>query len=205
MLLSLRGIPLVNQNVGILIDQEYSMASDFRETLYTVDKTGKRRWLYPTLVKGSFYYPRFIVAVSLILFYICMPWVEIAGKQGIRLDIIQRKFTFFGTTFWATDTLLLVFVLAALAFSLFLFTALFGRVWCGWACPETVFLEFLFRPIERLIEGSAAQRSRLDKQPWNANKIFKKLLKHGLCAFFAWVLATSFVAISIGLIGSSIL
>ncbi|MCB0359302.1 MAG: cytochrome c oxidase accessory protein CcoG, partial [Bdellovibrionales bacterium] len=84
--------------------------------------------------------------------------------------------------------------LGALAFALFFFTALFGRVWCGWACPETVFLEFLFRPIERWIEGGPVQRYKLDKAPWGWTKIRKKLLKHGLCAFFAWIIASTAIA-----------
>ena len=129
---------------------------DFRETLYTVDATGRRKWVYPSLVRGFFYKRRQIVILALLLFYISMPWLEIAGKQAILFDIFNRKFVFFGLTFWATDTRFLVVVLGALAVSLFFFTALLGRVWCGWACPETVFLEFLFRPIEALIEGTPA-------------------------------------------------
>lgn len=174
------------------------MPKDFRETLYTVDEKGRRRWVYSALVKGFYFYRRQIVAYLLLVFYLIMPWVSIGGKQGILLKITERRFVFFGVEFWATDGFLLFLFIGTLAFTLFFFTALLGRVWCGWACPETVFLEFLFRPIERLIEGSPAQRQRLDEAPWSAQKILKKILKHASCAFFSWIIASTALAYFIG-------
>lgn len=174
------------------------MAADFRDTLYTIDQRGRRKWVYPSLVKGQIFWRRLIVAYSLVLFYLVMPWLVIGGKQGIFIDIIHRRFVFFGIEFWATDTFFLFLLLAGAGIALFFFTALFGRVWCGWACPETVFLEFVFRPIERLIEGGPAQRLRLDQQPWGIEKIWKKMLKHSISASFAWVLASTFLAYFIG-------
>ena len=171
---------------------------DFRETLYTVDATGRRKWVYPSLVRGFFYKRRQIVILALLLFYISMPWLEIAGKQAILFDIFNRKFVFFGLTFWATDTRFLVVVLGALAVSLFFFTALLGRVWCGWACPETVFLEFLFRPIEALIEGTPAERKKLDASPWNARKLRLKGRKYLVYTVLAWFLASTFLAYFVG-------
>ena len=129
---------------------------DFRETLYTIDKRGNRRWVYNTIVKGRFFWRRSIVTALLMIFYLTMPWVGMNGEQAVLFDIPGRRFVIFGSVFWATDTSFLVLVLGGLAISLFFFTALIGRVWCGWACPETVFLDFLFRPIERLIEGGHA-------------------------------------------------
>jgi len=175
-----------------------SSQEDFRDTLYTIDKTGRRKWVYPHYAPGRIFRLRTIVAYSLMLFYLVLPWVEIGGKQGVLLDIPHRHFVFFGLELWATDTIFLFLLLASLGLSLFLFTALLGRVWCGWACPETVFLEFLFRPIERLIEGSDAKRKKLDKAPWTFSKILKKLIKHALCAFASWILASTALAYFVG-------
>lgn len=167
---------------------------DHKEVLYTIDTKGRRKWVYPTWLRGKYVTQRAVVAYFLVLFYLSLPWITINGKQAVLLQIFERKFTFFGTTFWATDSLILAFVLAGLGISLFFFTAVLGRVWCGWACPETVFLEFVFRPIERLIEGGPAQRLRLDQGPWTKEKIFKKGLKHFFCAVMAWILASTALA-----------
>jgi cytochrome c oxidase accessory protein FixG len=174
------------------------VGEEFRETLYTIDKRGNRRWVYPALVKGWFFRHRRIVIYALMAFYLSMPWLTVAGEQAIFLDIPHRRFVFFGAVFWATDTFFLVLLLGALALSLFFFTALFGRVWCGWACPETVFLEFVYRPIERLIEGEAAQRRKLDASPWTFDKVRKKSLKLFVFLLVSWILASTFLAYFVG-------
>ncbi len=172
--------------------------SDFRETLYTINKKGERKWVYPTILSGFFRNRRLVVAYLLMAIYLLMPWIEVGGTQAVLLNIPDRSFTFFGSTLWATDTKFLFVTLALLALSLFFFTALLGRVWCGWACPETVFLEFLFRPIETFIEGSPAQRLKLDQQPWGFQKIRKKLTKYLVYAILAWLLASTALAYFIG-------
>jgi cytochrome c oxidase accessory protein FixG len=174
------------------------VSDEFRDTLYTIDKRGHRRWVYPTLVKGWFFRHRRMVIWALMAFYLLMPWLTVAGEQAIFLDIPHRRFVFFGSVFWATDTFFLALLFGALGLSLFFFTALFGRVWCGWACPETVFLEFLYRPIERWIEGDAAQRRRLDAQPWDSEKFRKKGLKFVIFLFVSWILASTFLAYFVG-------
>lgn len=174
------------------------MSEDFRETLYTVDKQGRRVWVYNSVVRGAFFRKRVVVISALLVFYLSMPWLTVDGKQAILLDIANRKFVFFGVTFWATDSRFLALTLGALAMTLFFVTAFVGRAWCGWACPETVFLDFLFRPIEALIEGSAAQRRRLDEGPWNREKVAKKSLKYLVFSALAWLIASTFLAYFVG-------
>ena len=174
------------------------MSDDYREVLYTITKDGKRKWVYAEFVKGFYKNKRNLVALVLLVFYLLMPWIEINGKQGILLDIASRKFTFFGTTFWATDSYFIFMVLGLALFSLFFFTAVFGRIWCGWACPETIFLEFVFRPIERLLEGSPTQQRKLDASEWNSKKILIKGTKYLIFAFISWYLASTTLAYFLG-------
>lgn len=136
--------------------------------------------------------------LALMAFYLLMPWVRIGGEQGILLDIVNRQFFFFGSRFIATDTIYLFLILALSALTLFFLTAVVGRIWCGWACPETVFLEFLFRPIERWIEGDHIARRKLDQAPWTLEKIRKKALKHAIYATLSWVIASTFLAYFVG-------
>ncbi len=171
---------------------------NYRDKLYTIDSKGNRNWVYPQIVWGKFLKLRSIVAYTLMIVYLIAPWIKYNGGSLILLNLHERKFTFFGADFWATDTIFFMFFLTSMGLILFLVTSILGRVWCGWACPETVFLEFLFRPIERLIEGSASQRKRLDESPWSKEKIFKKTLKHGISAFCAVIIANTALAYFIG-------
>lgn len=171
---------------------------DFKEHLYTIDKRGNRLWVYPHIVSGFFRKKRAVVALFLICFYILTPWITIGSDQAIFLDISNRRFIFFGLTFWASDSEFLVMVLGGLGISLFFFSALFGRVWCGWACPETVFLEFIFRPIEAFFEGGPNDRRKLDAAPWDFQKIFKKVGKYFSFAVFSWILASTSLAYFLG-------
>jgi cytochrome c oxidase accessory protein FixG len=171
---------------------------DFRATLCTADSRGRRKWVYPIIVAGAFRFRRKIVATGLLAFYLLMPWLVIGGEQAVRLDVVHRRFTVLGSSFQASETLYLFLLLGTAVFSLFLFTALLGRVWCGWGCPQTVFLEFVFRPIETLIEGNAAARRRLDQAPWGAAKIARKGLKYGIFAILSWGLSSTFLAYFVG-------
>jgi cytochrome c oxidase accessory protein FixG len=126
--------------------------------LSTLNPDGSRRWLKPRPSPGTFRAARRVVAYALIIIFSALPWITINGKPALLLDVVHREFTFFGKTFLPTDTLLLALLLIILFISIFFITALFGRVWCGWACPQTVYLEFLYRPIEFLLEGAPGKK-----------------------------------------------
>ncbi len=119
--------------------------------LSTLDKDGTRRWLYPRVSLGQFWHARRIVGYFLIALFVALPHLRINGRPAILLNITGREFTLFGLTFLPTDTLLLALFMVSLFLTIFLLTAILGRVWCGWACPQTVYLEFVYRPIERLL------------------------------------------------------
>jgi cytochrome c oxidase accessory protein FixG len=136
--------------------------------LSTLEKDGSRRWIYPKLAKGRFLSARRIVAYALIAIYATLPFLSINGKPAILLDVVRRKFTILGVMFLPTDTVLLALLAVTTILSIFLVTALLGRVWCGWACPQTVYLEFLYRPLERLFLGRAGVggKHRADVAGW---------------------------------------
>jgi polyferredoxin len=143
------------------IDAEHVRVLDSpEEVLTTLTRDGKRRWMYPVLSKGLHYHRRKIVAWVLILLYLALPVIPVGGRPAVLLDFIHREFVLFGLTFYPTDTLLLMLLGISLVLIVIFGTALLGRVWCGWACPQTIYLEFVFRPIERLIEGKEHIRKR---------------------------------------------
>jgi len=150
---------------------------------------GSRNFVYPADVHGRFTTAKRVVFFALIGLWLALPWIKIGGNPALFLDIEHRKFFLFGATFNAQDIWLVFFLLTGVGFSLVYITAVLGRVWCGWACPQTVFLEALYRPIERLVEGPREKRVRRDKGPWTVEKVLRKVAKHLL-----FVLASVFVA-----------
>ena len=131
--------------------------------LPTMNEDGSRRWIRPKPSHGVFFRRRLVVAYVLMAIFLTIPHLRMAGKPLVLLDLPRREFTLFGVTFLPTDTLLLMLLVASILITIFLLTALFGRVWCGWGCPQTVYMEFVFRPIERLLEGGRAGSIRLDR------------------------------------------
>lgn len=164
--------------------------------LPTLNEDGTRRWIRPKPAHGAYWRARRVVAVVLMVVFFLIPHLRMVGKPLILLDLPRRQFTLFGTTFLPTDTLLLMLLLASILITIFLLTALFGRVWCGWACPQTVYMEFLFRPIERLVEGGRSGSLGLDKERRHLHP--RRLLKYAIYSVLALFLAHTFLAYFVG-------
>jgi cytochrome c oxidase accessory protein FixG len=168
------------------------------DRLSTTDEKGRRLFLHPADVRGFFRAQRSRVQAGLILFFLILPWIKIGGQQALLLDISQRRFEIFGLSLRAHNAPLLFLVFAAAAFGLFFATAIFGRVWCGWACPQTVFIDGVFRRIERWVEGPAPQRRQLETAPLSLQKLTKRILKWGLYLLATLVITHSFLAYFVG-------
>ncbi len=171
----------------------------FRDQIATVDQEGKRIWIYPKKPRGWFYQARTWVSFAFLAIFLAMPFIKVNGEQFLLFNILERKFVLFGLLFTPQDFHL--FVLATLTFIVFviLFTVVYGRLFCGWICPQTIFMEMFFRKIEYWIEGDANDQRRLDQAPWTTDKIRKKTLKHVIFFSIAIVVANYFLAYIIGM------
>ncbi|MCB0791485.1 MAG: cytochrome c oxidase accessory protein CcoG [Flavobacteriales bacterium] len=170
----------------------------FRDSLATVDKRGRRIWIYPKKPSGRHYKWRAWLSYTLLAFLFAGPFIRIGGEPLLMIDVLGRRFVIFGQTFWPQDIHL--FVLAFIAGIVFiaLFTVAFGRLFCGWVCPQTIFMEMVFRKIEYAIEGDWKQQQALNKGPWTAEKVWKKTLKHALFFAIAFLIGNTFLAYLIG-------
>jgi cytochrome c oxidase accessory protein FixG len=168
------------------------------ERLATLDESGKRVYVFPARVRGVFSRYRTVVDIILVLFFLLLPWLKVNGHQALLLDLVQRKFAIFGLTFWAHDGPLIFFILATLTIGLAFVTAVWGRVWCGWACPQTVFIDGIFRRIEYWIIGSHIRQMNLAKAPWNAEKVLKLSIVWILFGIVSLIIAHSFLAYFVG-------
>lgn len=172
---------------------------NFRDHIPSITDTGnKRKWMYPQIIKGKLYRYRDRVSYALLILLFSGPFIKINGEQLILLNVMERKFVFFGVIFWPQDFYL--FVLALLTFMVFIvmFTAIFGRVWCGWACPQTIFMEMVFRKIENWIEGDYIHQQKLNAAPLSWGKVFKKTVKHTIFLLISFFISNIFLAYIIG-------
>jgi len=171
---------------------------NFRDRLTTSGQDGKRVWLYPEIVSGRWFVRRAWVAYGLLACLLAGPFLEWNDHPLFLFDVLNRNFIVWGIAFTPQDNVL--FVLAILTFFVFIFafTNAFGRLWCGWACPQTIFLEWIFRPIERLIEGNASARRRLDAMAAGPGKNLRKVLKFVVFFLISFLLANVFLAYVIG-------
>lgn len=186
-------------NQDVLTNKPEHKDESFRDSIATVDKKGERVWIYPKKPKGRFYTARNWVTILLLAIFFGGPFIKIGGHPLLLLNFLERKFIIFGLAFWPQDFYL--FLLAMITFVVFivLFTAVFGRVWCGWACPQTVFMEMVYRKIEYWIEGDSRQQRKLNAMPWNTQKFFKKGIKQVIFLAIAILIGNMFMAYIVGI------
>ncbi|MEM1134551.1 MAG: cytochrome c oxidase accessory protein CcoG [Bacteroidota bacterium] len=177
---------------------EEEAVSSFRDSLSTIDESGKRVWLYPKKPKGKYYNKRVLVSYLLLAVLFSGPFIRIGGEPLLLLNILERKFVIFGQIFWPQDSHLFALGLISIVLFVVLFTVVYGRIFCGWVCPQTIFMEMVFRKIEYWIEGDWKKQQKLDKQSWNNEKVFKKGLKHTVFFLISFLIANVFLAYIIG-------
>ena len=170
----------------------------FRDTIGTIDQEGKRAWIFPKIPKGKLYERRKLLSYFLLVFLFSAPFIKINGNQFLLFNVLERKFSIFGFPFWPQDFHLVVISMIIGVVGLALFTVAFGRIFCGWFCPQTIFMEMLFRRIEFWIEGDRGAQVKLSKQEWNTEKIRKRTAKWFLFFIASFVIANVFLAYLVG-------
>ncbi|MBN8247251.1 MAG: cytochrome c oxidase accessory protein CcoG, partial [Verrucomicrobia bacterium] len=171
---------------------------DFREHLPTASRDGSRRWLYPALPSGRWYRWRTLLSWALLGVLFAGPFIRIQGNPLLMFNIVERKFAILGRIFWPQDTILFAVAMLIFFAGIMIFTTAFGRLWCGWTCPQTVLMELVFRKLEHRIEGDPAARRALDAAPWSLRKLGIKGLKHGLFLALSFLIGNTLLAYIIG-------
>jgi cytochrome c oxidase accessory protein FixG len=179
-------------------DKEDYMDQSFRDSIGTIDDEGKRKWIFPKKPKGRYYKGRSMISVLLLAMLFSGPFIRINGQPLLLINILERKFIIFGQVFWPQDFYIFVLVMLSGMLFIVLFTVVFGRLFCGWVCPQTIFMEMVFRKIEYWIDGDYKHQKRLADAPWNAEKIKKRVLKHSIFFAISFLIANTFLAYIIG-------
>lgn len=178
--------------------EDLKHAENFRDRISTVTKSGSRNWIYALKPEGKFYKFRNYSSYLYLLIFFSLPLIKINGDPFFMLNFPEGKFIIYGKIFWPQD--FFIFAVAMITFIIFiaLFTVIYGRLFCGWACPQTIFMEMVFRKIEWWIEGSANQQRALNEKPWNLEKIAKKTIKHTFFLLISFLIANTFLSYIIG-------
>jgi len=173
----------------------------YRDKVSNIDTKGKRIWIYPSKPSGRFHKARLIVGFSLLAIFFILPFIKYKGQPYFLIDVIERKFILFGSVWFPHD--FYIFVIGFLSFAVFivLFTAIFGRIFCGWACPQTILMELVFRKIEYFIEGNASKQKALAKSSWNFTKSTKKIVKHLIFIVIAFIVNAVLISYIISIDG----
>jgi cytochrome c oxidase accessory protein FixG len=180
----------MNTNENIIAEEK----QEYRNQLATVTDDGKRKWVYPKKPSGKFYNARTVVSLILLAFLIIVPFIKVNGHQFLLFDFLNRNFILFGIPFGPHDFHLFVLAMISIIVFIILFTVVFGRIFCGWACPQTIFMEMVFRKIEYWIEGDARDQRKLDVEEWNSKKLFKKGIKNIIFFIIAFIIAHIFLS-----------
>lgn len=170
----------------------------FRDSIGTISEEGKRNFIHPKKPKGRFTNYRTYVSWILLAILVIAPFIKVDGNQFLLFNIMEGKYNIFGQPFWPQDFHLLVLSLLVGVVFIILFTVIFGRIFCGWMCPQTIFMEMVFRKVEYWIEGDRRKQIKLNKQPWNAEKIRKKLIKWAIFFLISFLISNVFLAYFIG-------
>ena len=180
------------------VEKRYQEQETFRDSMSTIDESGKRKWLFPKKPSGYFTKWRTWVSYFLLAFLFLAPFVRIEGQPLLQFNLLERKFIIFGQIFWPQDFHLFVLAMITLVIFVTLFTVVYGRLFCGWVCPQTIFMEHVFRKIEYAIDGTWKEQMRLKKSGWTNEKIRKRVLKHVLFFAISFLIANTFLAYIIG-------
>lgn len=170
----------------------------YRDFVSTITGDGKRNWIYPKKPSGKYYQYRTVLSWVLLGLLFLGPFISLNGHPFILLNILERKFILFGLVFWPQDFYLFFLAMISLIIFIVLFTAIWGRLFCGWVCPQTIFMEMLFRKIEYAIEGDYTAQRRLSEKPWDKEKVLKKTSKHAIFFGLSFLIANTFLAYIIG-------
>ena len=181
-----------------IIDVPVEDVENFRNELASIDRDGSRKWIYARQPKGTLYTARTIIATILLTFFFAGPHIYVNGHPFMLLNLPERMFIVFGIPFMPQDFHLIVVLALSSLLSVALFTAIAGRIWCGFMCPQTIFLEMIFRRIEWFIEGSPKEQATLNASPWTKKKIVKKSFKHAIFFGLSFAIAHTFLAYIIG-------
>lgn len=179
-------------------DDLYKDTESFRDSVSTISEDGKRVFIRPKKPKGKFYSARTKVSIALLILLFGIPFIKVNGDPLMLFNILERKFIVFGVIFWPQDFGLFALAVITAIVGIILFTVIYGRIWCGWLCPQTIFLEMVFRKIEYKIDGDYGQQKKLAKMPWNAEKIRKRSLKWIIFYAISFLIANCFLSYVIG-------
>ncbi|HBT93381.1 MAG TPA: cytochrome c oxidase accessory protein CcoG [Chitinophagaceae bacterium] len=189
----------INESESIANYKKDALDQTFRDAVSTISKEGNRNYVVPQKPKGRLYNLRSYFSYFYLILFFTLPFIKVEGEPLFLFNVLERKFIFFSKIFWPQD--FFIFAIGLLTFIVFviLFTVAFGRIFCGWACPQTIFMEMVFRKIEYFIDGDANQQKKLKAMPWNTEKVVKRVTKIFVFFSLSFLIANFFLGYIIGI------